>query len=320
MARLEELRLMARVAHLYYNQELKQSEIADMLELSQTTISRLLKRAITEKIVRITVNMPSGVFTEVEDALRVHYGLREVIVAEAQSTRDEDVQRAIGAAAAYYVETTLRKNEVIGISSWSATLLAMVDAMHPRSQPSDAQVVQILGGIGNSDAEIHATRLTQRLAELVHGRAVFLTAPGVVGSGDARQVLLDDPYVAEVAALFEEVSLALVGIGTLEPSKLLASSGNIFTADEMQLLRDRGAIGDICLRFFDMKGQPVITPLNERVIGMQLDQLRRSRRTVAVAGGLRKLKAIQGALAAKLINVLVTDYGTAQALLADIGA
>lgn len=318
MTRLEELRLMARVAHLYYNQELKQSEIAEMLDLSQTTVSRLLKRAIAEKIVRISVNMPPGVFTETEEKLRAHYNLKEVIVAEAQSSRTEDIQRAVGGAAAFYIENTLSKGEIVGISSWSATLLAVVDAMHSLGRSTDAQIVQILGGIGNPDAEIHAARLTHRFAELLHARAVFLTAPGVVGSGDARRVLMDDPYVAEAVSLFDKISLALVGIGTLEPSKLLASSGNIFSSAEMQLLREQGAVGDICLRFFDRDGHPVVTPLNERVIGIPLEKLRNARRTVAVAGGLRKVDAIRGALEGKLINVLITDYGTAKALLYEI--
>ena len=34
------------------------------------------------------------------------------------------------------------------------------------------------------------------------------------------------------------------------------------------MLRDAGAVGDICLRFFDGGGVPVSTPLDDRVIGM----------------------------------------------------
>ena len=65
------------------------------------------------------------------------------------------------------------------------SLLAMVDAMHPLSRLTDAQVIQILGGVGNPGTEVHAARLTGRLATLVNGRATFLPAPGVVGSADS---------------------------------------------------------------------------------------------------------------------------------------
>ena len=78
--------------------------------------------------------------------------------------------RDLGAAAAFYLETTLRPTDVIGISSWSAALLAMVDAMHPSQRPAGARVVQILGGVGNPSAEAHATQLTRRLANLLPAR------------------------------------------------------------------------------------------------------------------------------------------------------
>ncbi len=313
MPRIEELRLLAKVAHLYYEQGLNQSAIASRLDLSQATISRLLKRALTEGIVRITVSMPSGVFASLESDLQAKYDLKEAIVVDC-APDDESIQRSIGVAAAFYLENTVKSNEVIGISSWSATLLAMVDAMRPLPRSTGAQVVQILGGIGQSDAEVHATRLTDRLAKLVQGTARFLTAPGVVGSADARQILLDDPFVAGTIALFEQVTLALVGIGAVEPSRLLARSGNIFSADELDLLRNRGAVGDICLRFFDAGGQPVQVALNERVIGMTLAQLQKARRSVGIAGGQRKHAAIRGALAGGWVNVLITDRFTAEEL------
>lgn len=316
MPRLEELRLMTKVASLYYAHGLNQSEIAARLALSQATISRLLKRALAEGIVRITVAAPSGVFAELEHNLQTRYGLREAIVVDCPNADDETpIQHNLGAAAAFYLENTLKKQEVIGISSWSATLLAMVDAMHPLPNDTGAQVVQILGGIGHPDAEVHATRLTDRLAKLVHGTSTFLSAPGIVGSPDARQVLLSDPYLAETLALFERVTLALVGIGSVQPSKLLTRSGNIFSQEELEQLRAGGAVGDICLRFFDQQGRPVLTPLNDRVIGMPLEQLQHVPRTVGIAGGARKHAAIRGALAGRWINILITDRFTAEALL-----
>ena len=85
-------------------------------------------------------------------------------------------------------------------------------------------------------------------------------------------------------------------------------------------MSDLGAVGDICLHFFDANGNPVRTPLNDRVIGMDLEDLRRSRRVVGIAGGGRKLAAIRGALKGKWINVLITDRATAEALLAGTAA
>jgi DNA-binding transcriptional regulator LsrR (DeoR family) len=318
MARTDELRLMTKVARMYHEQGLRQTEIMDRLNMSQSTISRLLQRAEKAGIVRITVSVPSGAHPELEEELQEKYGLKEAIVVE--SIEDDDqIVRDLGPAAAYYVETTLKSNDVVGISSWSAALLAMVNSMQPNVRAAGAKVVQILGGVGNPGAEVHATQLTRRFADLVNGTATLLPAPGVVGSAEARDVLMKDRYVREAVETAGHLTVALVGIGAVEPSRLLASSGNVFSSKELETLRAQGAVGDICLRFFDRQGVPVVTPLNGRVIGLELEQLRGANRVVGVAGGKRKLAAIRGALVGKWVNVLITDFATAQRLVEAAG-
>jgi DNA-binding transcriptional regulator LsrR (DeoR family) len=317
LARSDELRLIAKVARLYYERRVRQADIAAQLDLSQATVSRLLKRAEEEGIVRITVSVPHGAYTELEEELQAAYGLKEAIVVDAVDD-DGQLLRNLGAAAAYYVETTLKQGEVVGISSWSATLLAMVDAMHPLPRSASAQVVQILGGVGNPAAEGHAAHMTRRMAALTRGEAFFLPAPGIAGSAETARIYLDDPFVRATMDRFDQVTLTLVGIGAVEPSPLLASSGNIFGVEELQLLREHGAVGDICLRFFDRQGKPLLTPLGERVIGMRLEQLQQAARSVGIAGGLRKVDAIRGALAGRWINILITDRKTAEVLVEEV--
>jgi DNA-binding transcriptional regulator LsrR (DeoR family) len=108
-----------------------------------------------------------------------------------------------------------------------------------------------------------------------------------------------------------------VGIGSIEPSSLVASSGNVFSAEEFQKIRGRGAVGDICLRFYDSPGREVRDPAGNRVIGIDLETFRRVPRAVGIAGGVRKQAAILGALRGKLINILITDQFTAGRLVKD---
>ena len=106
-------------------------------------------------------------------------------------------------------------------------------------------------------------------------------------------------------------------VGATEPSRGLASSGNVFSPQELKLLASKGAVGDICLRFFNLAGLEVVTELSERVISIELAQLRNIRRVVAVAGGRRKLNALRGALAGRLVNVLITDLTSAKQLISE---
>ena len=316
MARIDELRLMAKVAHMYYTQGMRQTGICEQLDIHQSTVSRLLKRAEREGIVRTTVSLPSGTHTEIEEALQSRYSLHEAIVVDCMDD-DEQIARDLGAAAAFYLETRLEPSDLVGISAWSAALLAMVNAMRPSQRFRNTRVIQILGGVGSPNAEVHATQVTRRLADLIGGEAILLAAPGVVGSKSARDVLMKDRFVLEALNLFPKVTLALVGIGATEPSRALASSGNVFSPQEIKLLAAKGAVGDICLRFFDAAGREVTTELNDRVISMELAQLRAVRRVVGVAGGRRKLGAIRGALAGKLVKVLITDLACAEQLLSE---
>jgi DNA-binding transcriptional regulator LsrR (DeoR family) len=317
MAQMDELRLVVRVARMYYEWDMKQTAIARQLGLSQPTVSRLLQQAKDMGVIRISVNVPQGVYTDLEEELVLRYRLRDAIVVDCSGESDERfIERQIGAAAAYYLESALRPNEVVGISSWSSTLLALVDAMHPVPNKGNIRVVQILGGVGSPSAEAHAGRLTTRLAQLLGGTAIFLPAPGIVGSAAAREVILADPFVQHAMALFSQVTTALVGIGAIEPSKLLADSGNRFSLEELEALKAQGAVGDVVLRFFDINGSPVRTPLNDRVISMPLEQLRMVDRSIGVAGGERKFHAILGAIRGGWVNVLVTDHLTARRLLA----
>ena len=310
------LRLVVRVARMYYEWGKKQSDIADQLGLSQATVSRLLNQAKEAGIIRITVSVPPGIFTEMEEALVRRYNLRDALVVDCSNPENErTIQREIGIAAAYYLESIIRPNEVIGISSWSSTLLALVEAMQAVQKKNEIKVIQILGGVGNPQAETHANRLTSRFADLVGGAAVFLPAPGIVGSEASLKVLLEDPYVQSTLKTFDRVTLALVGIGAVEPSPLLADSGNIFSKTELELLRSQGAVGDILLRFFDKKGRLVKTSLDSRVVSMHLEQLRKVDRSLGIAGGKRKHAAIEAAVRGGWINILVTDQGTAEWLL-----
>lgn len=314
MARADDLRLITRIAQMYYLEARTQSDIAGALHIPQTRISRLLKRAVDENIVRISITPPAGVFADLEARIRARYDLEDVVVAESVSEREDSVLAAIGDAAAHFVETTVADDEVIGMSSWSASLLRMVDAITPIKRVRASKVVQILGGIGSPAVQSHAQHLVTRMAQLTGAKPQFLPAPGVAGSPDSKRVLMQDPFVEETVGCFASVTLALVGIGSMTPSRMLANSGNAFTRQELDELAAQGAVGDMGLRFFDRDGAPVITPLNERVIGISLDEVKAAKRVVAVAGGPRKIPAIAAALAGGYVDVLITDHLTAERL------
>jgi DNA-binding transcriptional regulator LsrR (DeoR family) len=316
MSRLNELRLIARVAQMYHIERKRQAEIAEHLHLSQATVSRMLKKAEAEGIVRTSIIPPAGMFPDLESGLRERFDLPEAIVVECSEDRDGAIMARIGEAGAHLLEMTLDQGEIIGVSSWSQTIFKMVENIHPQKSALAKYVVQTLGGMGDPSVQTHATQLTTRLAKLTGAEPKLLAVQGVTTSREAKLLMSSDPYVRETLDLFGSITLAIVGIGAVEPSELLARSGNIFSARELADLAEAGAVGDISLRFFDKSGKPVKTPLDERVIGLPLEDLANIKRVIAVAGGNKKTEAIAGALRTGVIDTLITDRFTAERLLA----
>lgn len=313
------LRLTTRVASLYHERGLGQASIAEQLGLSQARVSRLLKQAEQLGIVRITVHVPEGVHAEVEQKLEERYGLDEAILVEVDAGAlrdDEAMSRALASTVASYLELMVPSFESIGVSSWSSTLLAAVNAMRPIGPGATKSVVQVLGGVGVANAQRFATRLTERLAQLAKAEPVFMLAPGVVASPAAKRVLLADPSCRLAVEHYDDLSAVLMGIGAIPPSRMLRESGNVFSDQDLADLKRAGAVGDVCMRFYDPQGRPVETDFDQRVIGISTEQIRRARRRIGVAGGRRKFEAIRGALRGSWISTLITDLDTGQRLLA----
>jgi DNA-binding transcriptional regulator LsrR (DeoR family) len=311
----EQLRLMVKVARMYHERGRKQAQIASELHITQARVSRLLRRASDTGIVKTVVSSPAGVHTDLEERLEQRYGLTEAVVVDALSSEERDIVQNLGAAAAVYLESTLLGNEIVGISSWSATLLAAVMLLGRATSPVVTDVVQLVGGVGEPQVQIDANRLLATFASATGATPIFLPAPGLLGSAAAQRSLVSDPAVQQVSARWSELTTALVGIGALEPSPLLAQSGNGIAEADHEALRSLGAVGDVCLRFFDESGTFIESELDQKVIGIRPEQLMSVPRRIGVAGGIRKLAALRGALLGGWVNVLITDSVAAQELI-----
>ena len=301
---------------MYHEQGVRQPEIADQLHLSQARVSRLLKEAGERGIVRTLVTAPAGVHSSLEEELSARFELADVVVVDHEGSA-EQVLTALGGAAAAYLDATMIGGDVIGVSSWSATLLAAVESLQPKRTQVAEHVVQVVGGFGSPAVQMQATRLTGRLAHVTGADPVFVLAPGVVGSKALRRELMNDPGLVALRRQWAELTLALMGIGTLEPSALLRESGNVLAPREQRELARLGAVGDVCLRYFDRHGDPVRSDFDDRVIGIEAETIRSIPRRVGVAGGTEKADAILGAVRGGWVTVLITDLGVARMLAAD---
>jgi len=308
-----DVRLLSKVGKLYYEQGLTQQVIAERLHLSRPKVSRLLQQAVDVGIVQITVLSPPGIYAGLEQQLEERFGLQEAVIVEVDASASANtIAKELGTAAASYMQRTIQDGDVIGVS-WGMTLNAMSNTLQP-CDAQDIHVIRLIGGLGPPDAEMHPNELCRRIARMLNSRLTLIPAPGIVDSLTVKEALLSDSYVQAAFDSFQKITVAYVGIGMPSPEGVLYRS-SIVSKDELADLTQRGAVGDIALRFIDAQGQLIRSDLDERVVGISVDQLKRIDRVVGVAGGASKRDVVYATLTGKLINVLITDQLLAAALL-----
>jgi DNA-binding transcriptional regulator LsrR (DeoR family) len=178
-------------------------------------------------------------------------------------------------------------------------------------------VVETLGDVGPSTLRHESNDATRHLAGLIGAEPVLLRIPGLAPNKAVRDSLLGhDPDARRALELLDRMDIALVGIGVCDIAAPLATGDNFLTAEHFKRARELGAVGEVCLRFIAEDGSPVTSELDELVVGATLEQVRRTNRVMAVAGGPRKYRAIRAAMLGGWINSLVTDLATAEYLVA----
>jgi DNA-binding transcriptional regulator LsrR (DeoR family) len=315
---VEQHRLLYRIAQAYYQDGLTQSQIAERFGLSRPKVSRLLQKGRDNGIITITLARPPHALADFELALEQKYCLKEAVVVAVSDPRNHPaVVRELGPASAECLVRCMSGDEVVA-TAWGTSILAMVDALSYRSWPS-VTIVQMLGGLGPVGTLEHSAELTQRIAQRLGARLCLLPAPGIVATRAMADALKADPQIASALEHAANADIALVGLGAPTPDSLLLRARTILSDQDLDRLQEAKAVGDIALRYLDANGIPLKLEINERLIGLTIEQIINIPRVIGIAGGVTKHNIIRAALRAKILDVLVTDLGTAQALLAEEG-
>jgi DNA-binding transcriptional regulator LsrR (DeoR family) len=321
----EELRQLVRCVQLYYRSHRHQNEIARELGLSSSKVSRLLKRAVAEGMVRVEIELPQR--PRLEAALVERLRLRDAVVIPLGEAGD--VKEDLGVAAARYFERVAADGARVGLSC-GHTLYCLIRALregrfrdlalYPLSAESTLQLVDLFP---NTLVGMMAAKYRP------HVRAFALPVQ-VLGSRaeiqHQRRRLLQRGEVRRIYEAANNVDIALVGIGLIG----LATAGFCSLAEfygvSVKRLRRLGVVGEINYHPFDRDGEIVdrkeLRPLTQRVLAVPPARLRElsahyGRLVIAVAGGPDKREAIRGAMRGRFANVLITDEDTATALLED---
>jgi DNA-binding transcriptional regulator LsrR (DeoR family) len=304
--------LIVKAARLYFLEGRSQDDIARALETSRSNVSRMLSTARTVGIVEIRIQDGHGRDADLEHALSERFGLTQVRVAVFRPHADR--MAAAGGLAAEWLDDTLRDGQILGLS-WGTELQAVVSAVSVE-QPRRLEVVPLVGGLSTGESLVASQELVCDLAGRLGATYRRLHAPALLRSEKARDALLAEPSIDQVMARARSADVAVVGIGAVgfgSTVQILDSLG--LTPAQHEELMAKNPVGDICCRFFDAQGQPIRGVVHDRVLAVDLDDLRRIPAVIGLATGAEKTPAVLAALHSGIIDGLITDACLAHSLL-----
>ncbi len=306
--------LLAEVASLYYEEGLTQNEIGARLNLSRVKVYRMLKQAKDEQIVTVLIDWPVKRDLRLERELCRAFGLAEAHVMQTLSNDTNAAFHQLGQMAARGLEALLRDGTTMTVCLGRSTY-ETINAIRPGFR-ARVRVVPALGSIPFAVSEWDSAALARRLAQKLGGEAVDLPAPAMADNAAAAAVLRSQRDIRRALEVARAAEVALVGVGNLDPARAGLVRGGFLSSDDVMALTAAGAVGDIAWRIFTDEGTLHANGYHDRIIGLDLDALRRIPMTVVVAAGPAKARAVAGALRTGCVDILCTDDRTADAVLA----
>jgi DNA-binding transcriptional regulator LsrR (DeoR family) len=262
--------------------------------------------------VEIRVQDEWGRDAHLEQALCERFGLAHVRVAAFRPHADAVAAAAI--LAAEWLDDRLRDGQILGLS-WGRSLQAVVSAVSV-DEPRQLEVVPLMGGLPTASSAVAGQELVRELAGRLGATYRRLEGPALLRSEKARDALLAEPSIAAVLAQARSADIALVGVGSVGlGSSVQVLEGLALSPAEREAFRAQNPVGDTCCRFFDAEGQPVRGPADDRVLAVELDDLRRIPTVVGVATGCDKTAGVLGALRGGILDGLITDAVLAHSVL-----
>jgi deoxyribonucleoside regulator len=306
--------LLAKVASLYYEEDKSQAEIARQLGYSRSAISRILNRARENGIVEITIHYPVERSHYHERLLKEVFGLKDAFVLEPDSQDYNQLVRTLGQFGVDVAMDHIVEGGSLGIT-WGRALYEFVHAMQI-STSSNVKVVQMMGALGKEGRYFDGHGLALLLASKLGGNYYVPYIPLVVESEDVRQGLLSQPNIQEFKQVTKNLDLAVIGLGSMELEYSGVYQAGYLSLDELKMLREMGAVGELLGYFIDINGERLDVEFHDRLFSTYVGDLNESGcKVIAIAGGKIKTEGVLGALRGDYVDVLVTDSGVADAVL-----
>lgn len=303
----EDTKLMSKVAFMYYFDNLSQQQIANLLNISRSKVSRLLFSAREKEIVQINIATPVTRCADIEVHLKELYQLDQVMVVPVYSIKEDSVLDSLGKAGADFILDHIEDGEKIGFST-GETLKRVANHLENTKTLSSCEILPVMGGVWMENAsEIDANTISQRIAEKLGAKCYSLYAPAFISDPQLRELLVQNFYIRNVLDKILQTNITFVSVGSELP--------NYLTDSDKEQAQQRGVVGDVAGWLFDSDGKIVDMPIHKKLISPNILEIGKESKIVLISGTERKKAAILAALRGQWVDCLITDEGVADFLI-----
>ncbi|SNY90235.1 DNA-binding transcriptional regulator LsrR, DeoR family [Cohaesibacter sp. ES.047] len=295
----------------YYHDGLNQNDIAARLGVSRASVVNYLTEARRRDYVRITLNSEIFLNHELSERLKEKYGLAEVLVVPSDPTGQAGSSERVARATADWLPQLLEPGDKLGIA-WGETIYRVAEVV-PHLTVEDVTVVQLVGsraaGLGYA-AEVCSATIARHFGASV----INLHVPLIVSTEGLAKQLRDEPDIADQLKAVNDCNKVLFACGTVGDNSHIART-RILSRETLAKCREKGAAGVICARLIDAEGTPIPTEIDDRMIGVTLEQMRSKEMGLLVASGPERVRGAKAAILGGYTSHLVTCSNTAQLLM-----
>ena len=294
--------LMAKAAWYYYFENLTQQQISDQIGVTRLRVVRLLEKARETGMIQFSLRRGSEDRLEAEKRLKERYGLEDVFLVPGPADPSR-TNANIAKAASMYINERLKENSVINIG-YGDTPGRVLNNLATMAE-STITCVSLTGGV--------SYYLPNTLSNVFNAKLHLIPAPLLASTSEMAEAMRKEESVQQISRMISHAELSVVGIGSMDMSATIFHSG-ILNNNDLLYLSMKGAKGDVLSHFLDSEGNPVSSPIEDRLIATSLDKLRNLHHVIGVAAGKVKAEAIRSALKGHFLDILITDTDTAQAI------
>ncbi len=310
----EKLEAAIHVARMYYYQEMTTEAIARELQVSRSTVSRLLSFAKREGLVDIRISDPFEHPRRLEKAIVERFKIQRVhVVPVPEIVGEAEWLERVAQYAAKTLNSVFDSGMILGIA-WGTTTSTISKYLQPKPT-YNSQIVQ-LNGAGNTQTTgiDYASEIMMRFSQNFGAPAHLFPVPTFFDYAETKNALWKEGSIRRLLGLQQKADLLLYSIGAVNagvPSHVY-SGGYLEAKDYLELERQHIA-GDIATVFFREDGSFDRIPLNARSSGLGLE-LFQQKNGICVVSGLSKVRGLHAALKGRLMRELILDEPTARRL------